>query len=81
MSDENKLEIVTVKSAATDGRVALWEKHAAHPDDGEAFVSSEAPVKVALTPEVQRLLSAGILVKVESTPLQSVKKLIGQGEK
>ena len=59
-------ELILVK-AANPERVALWEKHADHPDS-EVYVAGEDAVQVALTPMVQRKLDQGVLVRVEPTP-------------
>lgn len=48
-------------------RVALWERHPSHPG-GEAFVAGSKPVQVAATPQVSRLIRAGVLVEVEPKP-------------
>jgi len=59
-------ELILVK-AANPERVALWEKHADHPDS-EVYVAGEDAVQVALTPMVQRKLDQGVLVRVEDAP-------------
>ena len=56
-------ELIWVKSAKDDGRVALFEKDKLHPD-GEAFVCDK-PVQVAMTPLVERMLTKGYLVQVD----------------
>lgn len=64
---KGKVKFITVKStlpAKPDGGhpVALYERNASHPD-GEAFVAGDKPVKVAVTPEVSRLMRDGVLVE------------------
>ncbi len=59
-------ELILVK-AANPERVALWERHADHPDN-EVYVAGEEAVLVALTPAVQRKLDQGVLVRVELPP-------------
>lgn len=56
-------ELILVKAAEPE-RVALWERHADHPNE-EAFVAGEDVVQVALTPTVQRKLDQGILIRIE----------------
>ncbi len=61
-------DIVTVVSTAplaTDGGsvVVLWEKNNAHPG-GEAFIAGDTPVRVALTPTVQKLITDGRIEEV-----------------
>lgn len=51
-------------SDADGGRVALWERHPAHPD-GEVFLAGPGVFEVALTPAVETRLSRGVLVRVE----------------
>ncbi len=55
------MEIVTVRSTASDGRVVVWEKNPAHPN-GEVFVVGDQKEKrVALTSAVLAELSKGRL--------------------
>lgn len=56
-------ELILVK-AANPERVALWERHADHPNE-EAWVAGEDAVLVALTPLVQRKLDQGVLLRIE----------------
>ena len=56
-------ELILVK-AANPERVALWERDASHPD-GEVFVAGEGVFEVALTPDVQKKLDKGMLLRVE----------------
>jgi hypothetical protein len=58
-----------VRSGLADNRVALWERHPAHPG-GEVFIAGERAVDVAGTAAVQRALKDGRLVEV--APSQSV---------
>jgi hypothetical protein len=62
-------KLITVRSTIPtkpDGGnvVALYEAHEDHPD-GEAYVAGPAPVKVARTGQVHRLISDGTLEEVE----------------
>ncbi len=62
------MEIVTVRSTASDGRVVVWEKNPAHPN-GEVFVSGDQKEKwVALTSAVLAELSKGRLEIVFASP-------------
>lgn len=56
-------ELILVK-AANPERVALWERHADHPDS-EVYVAGEGVFEVALTPDVQKKLDKGVLLRVE----------------
>lgn len=49
---------------AQGARVALWERHAAHPN-GEVFVAGQAVVEVAQTPGVNLKLQEGALEIVD----------------
>ena len=71
---DDKVQIIKVKSARKDGKVALWEVHPDHPG-GEVFVVTSAPtadvpepkekvVEVAETPKVLNALKEGQIVKV-----------------
>lgn len=62
-------ELIKVKATDPD-RVALWERDERHPD-GEAFVYGTDAFMVALTSRVQRLLTSGVLTKVEDAPTLS----------
>lgn len=49
------------------GEVAIWERHADHPD-GEIFVAEgNAPIQLARTPLVSERMSKGRLVEVEQS--------------
>lgn len=68
-ADEPKVKFTVVKStlpAKPDGGfpVALYERNAKHPNEGFAFVAGDKPVRVAVTPEVSRLLRDDVLVGV-----------------
>lgn len=77
--NEEKLPIISVKGAGTDGKVVLWERNEQHPptldkdgnDTGkprEAFVSNDGKVRqVAETDEVRRLIAENQLVKAGSS--------------
>lgn len=56
-------ELILVKAADPE-RVALWERHADHPNE-EAWVAGEDAVLVALTPMVQKKLDQGVLTRIE----------------
>lgn len=56
-------ELILVKAASPE-RVALWERHADHPDN-EVYVAGEDAVLVALTPLVDRKLKQGVLIRIE----------------
>lgn len=56
-------ELILVKAANPEW-VALWERHADHPDN-EVYVAGEDAVLVALTPMVQRKLDQGALIRIE----------------
>lgn len=62
-SDEDD-GLIEVKGIGTAQTVAFWERDRAHPG-GEVFVTVGATVRVAETPEVQRALRWGRLVRVE----------------
>lgn len=65
------MQVITVRGAGDDGRVALYERDPAHPR-GQALVAHGGKaVQVALTPAVKRLLAAGSLVQVQVTPVQT----------
>lgn len=82
---EEKLPIITVVGAGTDGKVVLWERNEEHPptldkdgkDTGkphEAFVSNDGKEReVAETAEVRRLLAEGLLVTPEDKRKAEVK--------
>jgi hypothetical protein len=60
-------ETIRVRAADPDNRrVVLWEQSDDHPG-GEAFVTRSREVEVGRTPDVQRLLSKGVLVEVRGT--------------
>ncbi len=62
---------VTVKGTGTDGKVILWERHADHPDNGEAFIYNNGDsYTVAETPQVRRLVSEGRLVEGDSAQVR-----------
>ncbi len=69
MSEENKVEYVTVKGVTYNSRVALWEKNNLHPA-GEAYVADGMVAKVALTPEVRTRLGSGLLVETTEEPTE-----------
>ena len=55
------MEIVTVRSTTSDGRVIVWERNPEHPN-GEVFVSGDQKERrVALTSAVLAELSKGRL--------------------
>ena len=61
-------DVVKVRSTLTpkkDGGdvVVLWEQDDAHPG-GQAFIAGPAPVEVALTPAVSKLLRDGVIEEV-----------------
>jgi hypothetical protein len=56
-----------VLSNRADDRVVLWERDPRHPG-GEAFVGGSGPDLVARTPEVERLLRAGLLLEIPEPP-------------
>lgn len=59
------IDIIKVKATNTDGRVALWNRDAAHPN-GEVFISGDgAVVEVANTAAVRAAIKAGALVEVQ----------------
>lgn len=58
-------ELILVKAVDPE-RVALWERHADHPNE-EAWVAGEDAVLVALTPLVRKKLDQGVLVRVAQT--------------
>ncbi len=62
-------ELIFVKAADPE-RVALWERHADHPNE-EAWVAGEDAVLVALTPLVRKKLDQGALIRIE--PAQEEK--------
>ena len=62
------MEIVTVRSTASDGRVIVWERHPEHPN-GEVFVVGDKEERrVALTSAVLAELSKGRLEIVFASP-------------
>ena len=83
--NEEKLPIITVMGAGTDGKVVLWERDEQHPptldkdgkDTGrphEAFVSNDGKEReVAETAEVRRLLAEGLLVKPSAKKVEAPK--------
>lgn len=65
-----KLNQITVQGVEKDGKVALWERHADHPDEGEAFVVNDGKsYKVAETKAVKGKILEGVL----TTEIQSVE--------
>ncbi len=58
-------DLITVRSGHNDKRVALWERHPSHPG-GEVFIAGPKDVRVAHTPEVQKRLAHGGLVRVDA---------------
>jgi hypothetical protein len=79
MADDKK-QTKWVKSGLKDNRVALWERHNAHPG-GEVFVAGKdaQPVEVALTAQVERLLGIRHLVEV-SAPSKSERAAAPQSD-
>lgn len=66
---EDKLEIITVKAAREDGRVALFEQHPGNVSEtnklGEVYVVGDGKAhKVAWMPTVEWKLREGDLVEV-----------------
>lgn len=60
-------KLIWVQPGKDDGRVALFETHADHPN-GEAWVAvTGQAVQVALTPMVERKLKSGDLVEVDAS--------------
>ena len=60
-------QLITVRAARADGRVALWERHAAHPG-GEAFIADgSGTAQVARTPAVLHALATGALMAVTAS--------------
>lgn len=57
-------DFIKVKAVDNSGRVALWEKDAAHPNQ-EVFVAGDAVVEVANTAAVRAAIKAGALVEVQ----------------
>lgn len=56
---------IYVKATNLDGRVAVWDRHADHPN-GEVFITGDGRVhEVAETPKIKRGLSSGVLTAVE----------------
>lgn len=61
----SEIAVVTVRAAVVTDRVALWERHPAHPG-GEAFIAGDGvAVAVAATPTVVALLAAGVLARAD----------------
>lgn len=64
-------KIIKVKSGLTAGKVALWERHPAHPkskqypEGGEIFVADDQVHEVAETPAVLLAIKDDKLVRVE----------------
>lgn len=59
------MALIKVKAAKPEsGEVALWEVNAEHPG-GEAWVTGDAVVEVAETPDVLKKLAAGVILKIE----------------
>lgn len=78
MADEKKIEqvLVVAGDAAEKGKVALWERHPAHPHaeyetEGEVWVK-DTPVMVGRTKGVNERLRAGVLVEVKDG--ETIKK-------
>ncbi len=62
------MEIVTVRSTASDSKIVIWERHPEHPN-GEVFVVSDQKEKrVALTSAVLAELAKGRLEIVFASP-------------
>ncbi|MCC6457274.1 MAG: hypothetical protein IT328_20135 [Caldilineaceae bacterium] len=65
------MQQVQVRSKLGAGRVALWEKHPAHPE-GEVFVVGQVPATVALTQFVYKRIADGFVEVVpEVKPAES----------
>lgn len=64
--------MLIVQSTRTDNRVVLFERHEDHPN-GEAFVSSQAPIEVGDTPLVRLKIALRQLALVE-TPVAEAPK-------
>ena len=61
------MDIIRVRLAEPEsGRVALWERHPAHPG-GEVWLAGAGEYDVAATPAVAARLRNGSLVQVEAT--------------
>lgn len=81
-------ELIRVKGATYNSRVALWEKHTDHPA-GEAYVADGMVAQVALTPEVKTRIGSGLLVVTNEEPSEpfegygtlSTEKVAAQVEK
>ena len=54
---------IYVKGVGAKDTVALWERHPLHPN-GEVFIKGEETAQVGVTPEVNKRLRKGTLVKV-----------------
>lgn len=67
MADEQRIELITVKSGRKDNKVALWEKNDEQPG-GEVLVYGKKVVQVARTPLVNRRLADGELVETNEAP-------------
>ena len=70
-------ELINVRSARSDERVALWEKDDEHPG-GEAYVAGSAAVQVATTSAVIRKIADGEIEVIddeeEITDLESARR-------
>lgn len=62
-------DLITVKGATYNQRVALYETNDLHPA-GVAYVAHDMVAKVALTPEVQTRLASGLLVETTEEPTE-----------
>lgn len=62
-------DLITVKGATYNQRVALYETSPDHPA-GVAYVAHDMVAKVALTPEVQTRLASGLLVETTEEPTE-----------
>lgn len=62
-----------VKSGLEAGRVALWERHPAHPG-GEVLIAGERVYAVGDTPAVREALRDGRLVEIKAETEAKAKK-------
>lgn len=66
---------IKVKSGLKDNRIALWERHPAHPG-GEVSIHGDKVVEVAETSRVKSALKDGRLVEAEKAV--AAKKAAGK---
>jgi len=61
---DKKADLIKVKKAVDDGKVAIWESNERHPK-GEIFIANtKGAHEVAQTPAVMRAISEGKLEQV-----------------